>query len=76
MQMKIGDMVECIEERPESSMPIFDPIVKGRQYKVLGVRDADLGPPKSDQPDEILIDLPPFTVWHHHRYFKKVSSDE
>lgn len=54
--MRVGDLVVCVDNLPERSNPRCTPLIIGKTYVVLGVRDAGLKPPKNiDQPDELKI---------------------
>lgn len=52
---QVGDYVVCVDPPPERSFPIFQPLVLGRHYRILAVRDAGLTPPKGSIPDEIRL---------------------
>lgn len=68
--MKPGDTVVCVDDKPESD-GLCPPIVKGKQYKVLAVRDADLGPPKGEVPHELQLNTGgEFSMWYCSRRFK------
>lgn len=66
----------CINEGEHHHDPICTELVKGKRYKVIGIRDADLRPPKDkNKPEEIMI-IPGDTAvdklgwWYQTKYFR------
>jgi hypothetical protein len=76
---KVGDLVECIEAKPETShAPLVTPLKVGLCYCILGVRDADLGPPKGEIPHEIRLQTDTnddlrLSMWYSSYRFKRVK---
>jgi hypothetical protein len=67
--------VKCIKERCETSLKIFESPEIGKVYEVVGMRDADLGPPKGELPQEICIkvkayDNEYYDIWYSMYYFE------
>lgn len=66
----------CINEGPKYHDPICTELVLGKKYKVIGVRDANLGPPKDrKKPQEIMIvpgndDLDKLGWWYQSKFFR------
>jgi len=78
LPIRVGDVVVCIEGATGSSIPsLATPLRVGDKYRVLGVRDADLGAPKGPVPHEIRLrtseaDDPRIALWYSSHRFQRV----
>lgn len=71
--MRVGDVVVCVKGGEDHS--VAEPLREGQRYRIEGVWDADLGPPKGLVPDEIRVRTSRngFALWYPSERFNQTS---